>query len=68
MAAYLIGDIKMRMLKIPELLKIQGFPNEYKLQGTQTEQKKYIGNSVHPLVVKKWIESIAERKKNLIEA
>ena len=68
MAAYSIGDIKMRMLKIPELLKIQGFPNEYKLQGTQTEQKKFIGNSVHPLVVKKWIEAIAARKRNLIAA
>lgn len=61
MAAYAIGDIKMRMLKIPELLKIQGFPNEYKLQGTQTEQKKFIGNSVHPLVVKKWVEAISEK-------
>lgn len=46
MAAYGIADIKMRMLKIPEMLKIQGFPDGYKLIGTQTEQKKYIGNSV----------------------
>ncbi len=68
MAAYSIGDIKMRMLKIPELLKIQGFPNEYKLEGTQTEQKKFIGNSVHPLVVKKWIEAISERTKKTIAA
>lgn len=41
-----ITDIKMRMLKIPELLQIQGFPKDYKLIGTQTEQKKYIGNAV----------------------
>ena len=41
-----IVDIKMRMLKIPELLQIQGFPKDYKLIGTQTEQKKYIGNAV----------------------
>lgn len=65
MAAYAIGDIKMRMLKIPELLKIQGFPNQYKLEGTQTEQKKFIGNAVHPLVVKHWIEAIVERKKSI---
>jgi len=68
MAAYGISDIKMRMLKIPELLKIQGFPNEYKLQGTQTEQKKFIGNAVHPLVVKHWVEAIVERKKNVAAA
>src|SRR5690554_231082 len=41
-----ITDIKMRMLKVPELLQIQGFPKDYKLVGTQTEQKKYIGNAV----------------------
>ena len=46
MVAYKITDILMRMLKIPELLQIQGFPKNYKLVGTQTEQKKYIGNAV----------------------
>lgn len=68
MAAYGIIDIKMRMLKVPELLRIQGFPNEYKLHGNQTQQKKFIGNSVHPLVVKQWIKAIAERKRNLVAA
>jgi DNA (cytosine-5)-methyltransferase 1 len=46
MVEYGITDIKMRMLKIPELLQIQGFPIDYKLLGTQTEQKKFIGNAV----------------------
>lgn len=41
-----ISDIKMRMLNIPELKQIQGFPKDYKLIGTQTEQKKFIGNAV----------------------
>ncbi len=35
MAAYGIMDIRMRMLKILELLKIQGFPADYKLYGNQ---------------------------------
>lgn len=39
-------DIKMRMLNIPELKQIQGFPKDYKLIGNQTEQKKFIGNAV----------------------
>lgn len=43
---YGITDIKMRMLNIPELKRIQGFPEDYILKGTQTEQKKYIGNAV----------------------
>lgn len=41
-----IIDVKMRMLNITELKKIQGFPADYKLIGTKTEQKKYIGNAV----------------------
>ena len=36
----------MRMLRIPELKMIQGFPPDYVLIGTQEEQKKYIGNAV----------------------
>ena len=46
MALYGISDICMRMLKIPELKRIMGFPDTYVLVGTQTEQKKYIGNAV----------------------
>lgn len=46
MAMYGIGDIFMRMLKIPELKRIMGFPEDYVLIGTQAEQKKYIGNAV----------------------
>lgn len=46
MAIYGISDIYMRMLKIPELKKIMGFPENYVLVGTQAEQKKYIGNAV----------------------
>jgi DNA (cytosine-5)-methyltransferase 1 len=46
MAAYGIVDIKMRMLKIPELLRIQGFGDQYVLRGTQADKKKFIGNAV----------------------
>ncbi|HET8885578.1 MAG TPA: DNA cytosine methyltransferase [Salinimicrobium sp.] len=46
MAYFGIVDIKMRLLEIIELLQIQGFPEDYKLVGNQTDQKKFIGNSV----------------------
>ncbi len=61
MAAYNLIDIKMRMLRVHELLKIQGFPNNYVLCGNQSDQKKFIGNSVVPLVVKVWAEALAEK-------
>ncbi|MFA6260378.1 MAG: DNA cytosine methyltransferase [Bacteroidia bacterium] len=60
MAMYGIIDIYMRMLKIDELLRIQGFPTGYILKGTQAQQKKYIGNSVVPVVVKAWAEALYE--------
>lgn len=46
MSEYGIIDIRMRMLKIPELKRIMGFSSDYILIGTQAEQKKYIGNAV----------------------
>jgi DNA (cytosine-5)-methyltransferase 1 len=59
MVLYNIADIKMRMLKVPELKLIQGFPENYVLMGNQTDQKKFIGNSVHPLVPKSWGEAFS---------
>lgn len=52
MAAYGITNIYMRMLKIEELKLIQGFPKNYILIGTQTDQKKFLGNAVHTAVSK----------------
>jgi DNA (cytosine-5)-methyltransferase 1 len=56
MAAYNIVDIKMRMLKVLELLRIQGFPATYVLKGSQTDQKKFIGNSVEVKTARKLAE------------
>lgn len=61
MAMYELVDIKMRMLRVLELLNIQGFPTGYKLEGNQSDQKKFIGNSVVPQVVKAWTEAMAQR-------
>lgn len=60
MAMYGIGCIKMRMLRTDELLQIQGFPKSFRLAGTQSDQKKFIGNSVVPDVVKAWALAMAE--------
>lgn len=61
MVAYGLVDIKMRMLRVQELKTIQGFPDDYVLQGNQNDQKKFIGNSVVPNVVKVWTEAMASR-------
>lgn len=66
MAHYLIIDIKMRMLLIPELKKIMGFPADYKLIGTQADQKKFIGNAVEVTVARKMCESTVKKINELI--
>ena len=48
MAIYSIKDVKMRMLHIVEMLKIQSFPENYFLAGSKADKKKFIGNSVPP--------------------
>lgn len=58
MALYGIVDIKMRMLKIPELKRIMGFPSDYILVGTQADQKKFIGNAVEVNMARVLCESL----------
>lgn len=58
MALYNIIDIKMRMLRIDELLLIQGFPVGYILIGTQADQKKFIGNAVEVTIARKLCEAL----------
>jgi DNA (cytosine-5)-methyltransferase 1 len=58
MAIYGICDIKMRMLRIHELKQIMGFPEDYILIGTQSEQKKYIGNAVEVNMAKALCEAM----------
>jgi len=60
MAMYGIIDIMMRMLRIPELKKIMGFPEDYVLMGTQAEQKKYIGNAVEVHMATALVEATAK--------
>ena len=63
MAAYGIYDIKMRMLKISELKRIMGFPENYTLIGTQAEQKKFIGNAVEVNMSRVLCEALSKRLK-----
>ena len=63
MAMYGIIDIKMRMLKIAELKRIMGFPEDYTLIGTQAEQKKFIGNAVEVNMSRVLCEALARKLK-----
>lgn len=53
-----IVDVSMRMLRIDELKKIMGFPEGYKLVGSQAEQKKFIGNAVECGMARQLCESV----------
>lgn len=60
MVLYGIIDIKMRMLRIAELKKIMGFPEDYILIGTQSDQKKFIGNAVEVNMARVLCEAICK--------
>lgn len=64
MVIYELVDIKMRMLKVIELKLIQGFPSTYVLEGNQADQKKFIGNSVHPFVPKAMAEALVKKLRD----
>lgn len=61
MALYGIIDIKMRMLRIPELKRTMGFPSDYVLVGTQADQKKFIGNAVEVNMARVLCEALCAR-------
>jgi len=48
----------VRMLLPEELKQIQGFPKDYKMEGTNKEQIIQIGNAVPPQIVKQLVEHI----------
>lgn len=54
-----IADIYYRMLHIHELKRIMGFGDHYILQGTQADQKKFIGNAVECTQAQANFEAIA---------
>lgn len=60
MALYNIIDIKVRMLRVMELKKIMGFPEDYVLIGTQAEQKKYVGNAVEVHMARALCEALCK--------
>lgn len=68
MAMYGIVNITMRMLRVPELKRIMGFPEDYVLVGTQADQKKFIGNAVEVNMARVLCEAIVKKlislKKN----
>ena len=65
MALYGIVDIKMRMLRIPELKRIMGFPENYVLIGTQADQKKFIGNAVEVTMARVLCEAVSKKLRDL---
>lgn len=64
MALYGIADIRMRMLNVRELKRIMGFPEDYTLIGTQSEQKKFIGNAVEVNMSRVLCEALCKRLYN----
>jgi DNA (cytosine-5)-methyltransferase 1 len=55
-----IADVFMRMLYPIELARIQGFGDEYRFTGSQTQIKKHIGNAVDVTMAKALGQALAD--------
>lgn len=51
-----------RRVTLPEALRLQGFPGEFKLIGTKAQQYKQIGNSVVPTVVENIVRAACNKQ------
>lgn len=58
---YAIADIGLRMLTPRELARAQGFPDTFRLIGTQKDQVARIGNSVCPPLARAVVEANVPR-------
>lgn len=65
---YAIADIGMRMLQPHELAAAQGFPPDYVLTGTKSEQVAKIGNSVCPPVAAALVRANLAQAEARVEA
>lgn len=65
MAIYGIVNITMRMLRVPELKRIMGFPENYILVGSQADQKKFIGNAVEVTMARVLCEGLVKKLKEV---
>lgn len=49
-----------RKFSVPELIRLQSFPDDYRLVGTYQQRVERIGRSVPPLMMKALVESLLE--------
>lgn len=62
-----ISDIFMRPITVKESLRVMGFPEDYKLCGTQTAQRKFIGNAVEVNMAYHMAAALSESLTELVE-
>lgn len=53
-----VADIGFRMLDVDELMRAQGFPDDYALPGTKTDATRLCGNAVCPGVARALIKAL----------
>jgi len=51
---------RSRRLRIPEIKRLQAFPLEWKLVGSESKQRQQLGDAVPPLLAKHVVKQIAE--------
>lgn len=62
-----IADIFMRPISVKESLLIMGFPENYRLTGTQTQQRKWIGNAVEVTMAENMARALSKSMPGIVE-
>lgn len=62
-----IADIYMRPISVRESLRVMGFPEDYRLCGTQTQQRKWIGNAVEVKMARNMAQALADSMPGAVE-
>jgi site-specific DNA-cytosine methylase len=52
------GVLHTRDLRIEELKRLCSFPDDFRMEGPLTQQKRRLGNAVPPLMARAWAERI----------
>lgn len=62
-----IADVFMRPISVRESLRVMGFPDNYRLCGTQTQQRKWIGNAVEVNMARNMAQALADSMPGAVE-
>jgi site-specific DNA-cytosine methylase len=54
------GQAVARRLSVDEIKRMCSFPDDFRMEGPATQQRRRLGNSVPPLMARAWAEPVRD--------